>query len=182
MLDHVFTQAVVAMRTALADALLQRTQDDEHLTHDLLTGEVHWETAYTLPGEAEVPRVQAGLTFEWSAWSQAAYRISLREPHADNEPLDLFVNVVFRVQRLANRPNPDTVGRVLPEDCPIPLPDRYPPTIEEQHDEPGSPTTFAIEFSYEGFYELPADVSPLGAWIASNLVRLADLDLAYVEP
>jgi hypothetical protein len=183
MLDHAFVQAVAAMRSALADALLQRTQTDEHFGLDLVTGDVTWETTFTLPGEDEVPRVQATITFEWSTWSQTAYRASILEPGddaGDNEPPDITVEILFRVQRLAHAPDVDAIGKALPDEGPEL--ERRPPAVEQQFDEPGHPTTFAVEFPFDGVYEVPDDdVAPLGAWIASSLVRLADLQLAYVE-
>lgn len=185
MLDHAFVQAIAAMRGALADALLQRSQADEHFGLDLVTGDVTWESTYTLPGEDEVPRVQATITFEWSTWSQTAYRASVLEradgvEPVDAEPPDITVEILFRVQRLAGPPDVDVIGAALPDEGPEL--ERRPPAVEQQYDEPGSPTTHAAEFPYDGVYEVPDDdVAPLGAWIASALVRLADLELAYVD-
>ena len=74
MLDHVFTDAIGALRDALEKALLERQAFEERFQADVLLGDLTWETSYGLPGEGLPPRVRADLTLEWPTWSQAAYR------------------------------------------------------------------------------------------------------------
>src|SRR3954447_24668425 len=74
MLDHVFTDAIAAVREVLETALLEPQLVEERLHADILAGDLTWQTTYSLPGEGNPPRVQADLTLEWSTWSQSAYR------------------------------------------------------------------------------------------------------------
>ena len=74
MLDHVFTDAITALREAFENALLERQAFEEHFQVDVLLGDVTWETSYGLPGEGLPPRVVAHITFDWPTWSQTAYR------------------------------------------------------------------------------------------------------------
>ena len=57
MLDHVFLDAIGAVRRSLEDALLERHAFEEHFQIDVLLGDATWETSYTLPGEGMVARV-----------------------------------------------------------------------------------------------------------------------------
>lgn len=192
MLDHAFVQAVAALRDALDNALLQRSAAEEHYSLDLISGDTLFETVYTLPGEDVVPRVQASITFEWSTWSQTTYRANLLGDDAPgDDPPDIALEVVFRIQRLAEPPELDVVAAAVPEDGPVASPcvlDRLPPSVEQRFAEPGEPMTFAVEFPFEGVYDIPPDakpkddLAPLGGWIASTLVRLADLPLAFTPP
>src|SRR4051794_41835061 len=74
MLDHVFTDAITALREAFEGAFLERQAFEEHFQVDVLLGDLTWETSYGLPGEGQPPRVVAHITFEWPTWSQTAYR------------------------------------------------------------------------------------------------------------
>ena len=74
MLDHVFTDAITALREAFEAAFLERQAFEEHFQVDVLLGDVTWETSYGLPGEGQPPRVVAHITFDWPTWSQTAYR------------------------------------------------------------------------------------------------------------
>ena len=49
-LDHVFTDAIGALRDALESALLERQALEERFQTDVLLGDVSWETSYGLPG------------------------------------------------------------------------------------------------------------------------------------
>jgi len=51
MLDHVFTDAIGALREALHGALLERQAFEERFQADVLLGDLTWETSYALPGE-----------------------------------------------------------------------------------------------------------------------------------
>jgi hypothetical protein len=195
MLDHVLVEAVAALRRALEGALLQHHALEDRFQVDVLLGDVSWETFYTLPFEGVPPRVQAEIAFDWSTWSQTSYR-SWRVGDLGEDLPEIEMEIVLRVQRLAEQPDPAGVLGALPEQGPAVLGDpleRDSPTVEQQFD-PGTGTSlFAVEVSYAGVARLPVEVledtgrlddhiGPLGAWVASSLVRLADLDLDFAPP
>jgi hypothetical protein len=195
MLDHVFTDAIGALRDSLERALLERQAFEERFQVDVLLGDVTWETSYGLPGEGLPPRVQADVTLDWPTWAQTSYRSwYIGEPFTDPPRID--VELVMRVQRLAEAPDPDTVLKVLPESSAaigtVRL-ERSGPTIETVYSADLQAREYAIEVSYEGSYELDdatlADgstldhhLSAMGGWIAATLVRLGDLQLPFLAP
>lgn len=195
MLDHVFTDAIGALRDALEKAFLERQAFEERFQVDVLLGDVSWETSYGLPGEGLPPRVRADITLDWPTWAQSAYRSwYIDEPF--NEPPRIEAEVVLRIQRLAERPKPDQILGVLPEQSP-PLGreilERSGPTVEEVFGRDLEEAEYAIEVSYEGSYDLDEDVladgsilddhfKAMGGWIAGMLVALGDLKLAYLAP
>jgi hypothetical protein len=193
MLDHVFTDAIGALRDAMEKAFLERQAFEERFQVDVLLGDVTWETSYGLPGEELPPRVRADITFDWPTWSQTAYRNwYIGEPF--DEPPEILVEVTLRIQRLAHRPDPAPVLAVLPEASPVIGRDRLErssPTVEQIYGPDLTSGEFAIEVSYEGTVPLEepvlADGSTLdeefksiGGWVASTLVRLGDLKLEYL--
>ena len=195
MLDHVFTDAIGALRDTMENALLERQAFEERFQVDVLLGDVTWETSYGLPGEGLPPRVRADLTIDWPTWSQTAYRNwYIGEPFTDTP--EILVEVTFRVQRLVKRPEPDPVLAMLPEQSPAigdEVLERSTPTVEQTYGTDGDDGEFAIELSYEGSIPLEeatlADGSALdeqfkgiGGWIASTLVRLGDLKLEFLPP
>ena len=200
MLDHVFTDAISALRDAFEAAFLERQAFEEHFQVDVLLGDLTWETSYGLPGEGQPPRVVAHITFDWPTWSQTAYRRWYVDEELDSQPA-IEMEIVLRIQRLAEQPDPATVFRVLPEHSP-PIGDerleRAGLTVEVAHPDPSDPSLgttseFAVEITYEGLYELAEETladgsstvlddhfGALGGWIASTLVRLGDLRFAYL--
>ena len=114
MLDHVFTDAISALRDAFGNAFLERQAFEEHLQSDILLGDLVWETSYGLPGEGQPPRVVAHITFNWPSRSQAAYRSWYVEEVLDHNP-SIEIEVVFRIQRLAQQPDPSVVDDVARE-------------------------------------------------------------------
>lgn len=196
MLDHVFTDAISALREAFETALLERQAFEEHFQSDILLGDLIWETSYGLPGEGTPPRVVAHVTLDWPTWSQTAYRRWYVEEVLEEAPA-IELEIVFRVQRLEQLPEVSRFTEILtPSSPPIgaePL-ERTAPTVEIQYaDRPGEPIAHAIELTYEGLYELAEDTladgsntlldehfGALGAWISSMLVRLGDLKLDYL--
>jgi hypothetical protein len=194
MLDHVFTDAITALREAFEAALLERQAFEEHFQADVLLGDLTSETSYGLPGEGLPPRVVAHVTFDWPTWSQTAYRRwYLVEVFEDAPAIEM--EIVFRVQRLKAQPLPPVFLAVLPADSP-PIGSepmrRTAPTVEIQYANDDGDPNFAIEVSYEGLYELAEETladgqsrlldehfGALGAWISSMLVRLGDLRLDY---
>ena len=195
MLDHVFLAAVEQLRRSCDDAMLDPNAGEERLTSDLLGGDLTWEGAYALPGEGRPHRVRADITLDWPTWSQTAYRSWQLDGDVD-EPPELGVEVVMRIQFLAEAPDLAVIRNVLPDDGPAlggELLRRAAPTIEQLFDKDLEATDWAIEFAYEGTYEVTAAVMEdaerlrevfdgAGAWIASALVRLGDLKLAFRPP
>jgi len=201
MLDHVFTDAISALRDAFEKAYLERQAFEEHFQVDVLLGDLTWETSYGLPGEGQPPRVVAHITFDWPTWSQTAYRRWYVDEVLDDQPA-IEMEIVFRVQRLVGQPAPDTVLAVLPTASPLIGDERleragitFEIGYEERTDEDDAelPPDYAVEITYEGLYELAEETladgastilddhfGVLGGWIASTLVRLGDLKLAYL--
>ena len=195
MLDHVFTDAIGALRDTVESALLERQAFEERFQADVLLGDLTWETSYALPGEGSPPRTRADITLDWPTWAQTAYRSwYIGEPL--DEPPRIEVEIVFRVQRLASPPDPRPVLSVLPiESSPIGAERLYRsgPTVETIHDHDLEAVEYAIEVSYEGAYDLDETVladgskldehfSSMGGWIASTLVRLGDITFEFLPP
>ena len=62
MLDHVFTDAIGALRDTFEKALLERQAFEERFQVDVLLGDTTWETSYGLPGEGLSAEHRAYLT------------------------------------------------------------------------------------------------------------------------
>jgi hypothetical protein len=196
MLDHVFTDAISAVREAFEAAFLERQAFEEHFQVDVLVGDLTWETSYGLPGEGQPPRVIAHLTFDWPSWSQTAYRQWYVDEHLERQPC-IELEVVLRVQRLASAPDAADMFATVPAVSP-PIGnerlERAGLTLETGYlDADDDAVEHAVEVTYEGLYELAEETladgssavlddhfGALGGWIASLLVRLGDLDLAYL--
>lgn len=190
MLDHVFTDAIGALRDAFEHARLERQVLEERFQSDVLLGDVSWQTSYGLPGEGQPPRVQADVTCLWPTWSQTAYRTWYVDDEA-GEPPHIEIEIVFRRQRLGATPDPADVLAALPIESPTIGTDhlaRSGPTIETIYGADLSDPEFAIEIGYSGSYELDearledgsaldGDFAALGGWIAATLVRVGDVDL-----
>jgi hypothetical protein len=191
-IDHILLDLIGAIREALEGALLEQLAVEERFQIDVFLGDVSFETSYSLPGEQSPPRVRADLSLEWPTWSQSAYRSwSIGESPAERP--EVVVEVALRLQRLAAQPDSEVVlgalGDGVPEIGGERL-ERTGPTIEQVHRESGPPAC-AIEIAYQGAYrleeavledpeKLDEQVGALARWIASGLVRLADLDLAFL--
>lgn len=194
MIDHILLDVIGAIREALEGALLEQLAVEERFQIDVFLGDVSFETSYSLPGEQRPPRVRADLSLEWPTWSQSAYRSwSIGESPAERP--ELVVEVALRLQRLAEPPDPAVVlaalGGSAPEIAGERL-ERAGPTVEQVHSD-AAPPSCAIEVAYQGAYrleeavledpeKLETEVTALARWIASGLVRLADLDLAFLPP
>jgi hypothetical protein len=196
MLDHIFTDAIGALREAFESAFLERLAFEEHFQADVLLGDLTWETSYGLPGEGLPPRVVAHITFDWPTWSQTAYRRWYVDEILEQLPA-IEIEIVLRIQRLGEQPSPALVADLAPDTSPL-IGDgrleRVGTTVEisyaDEHDEPPQ---YAMEVTYEGLYELAeptlADGSSrlldehfgaLGGWVAATLVRLGDLKLQFL--
>jgi hypothetical protein len=193
MLDHVFTDAIGALRDTFERAFLERQAFEERFQVDVLLGDTTWETSYGLPGEGLPPRVQADITLDWPTWAQSAYRSWYIGEPTDDAPR-IEIEIVMRVQRLASMPDVKKILSVLPEtSSPIGAErlERSSPTVEIAFNRELDADDWALEVSYEGSYELDEEVladgsilddhfSSMGGWIASTLVRLGDLKLDFL--
>jgi hypothetical protein len=195
MLDHVFTDAIGALRDAFEGALLERQAFEERFQVDVLLGDTTWETSYSLPGEGVPARVQADITLGWPTWAQSSYRSwYIGEPI--DEPPRIEIEIALRLQRLRSSPDPARLLRTLPEQSPAigtHRLDRTGPTIETLFLGNLDEAEYAIEISYEGSYEfdeatlkdgsiLDEHFSAMGGWIASILVKVGDLTYDFLPP
>ena len=62
MLDHVFTDAIGALRDAIEGAMLERVNAEERFQNDVLLGDTSWETSYGIPGEKSTAQIRADIT------------------------------------------------------------------------------------------------------------------------
>ena len=195
MLDHVFTDAIGALRETFENALLDRLAFEERFQADVLLGDLTWETSYGLPGEGSPPRVRADITLDWPTWAQSAYRSwYIGEPFDEGPCIE--IEIVLRIQRLADQPDPKVILAALPEASPAigqEVLERSGPTVETIYGSDLADAEFAIEVSYVGSYELSEDtlkdgaildthLAAMGGWIASTLVKLGDLPVTYRQP
>jgi hypothetical protein len=195
MIDHILLDVIAALREAFEGALLEQQAVEERFQIDVFLGDVAFETSYSLPGEDSPPRVRADLSLDWPTWSQSAYRSwSIGEPPA--EPPELIVEIALRVQRLASAPDPATVLAALSGDPPefgSERLERSGPMIEQLYEQSSITPACAIEIAYQGSIrleepllddptKLDGQVAGLARWVASALVRLADLDLSFLPP
>lgn len=195
MLDHVFTDAIGALRDAFGNAFLERQAFEEHLHSDVLLGDLVWATSYGLPGEGQPPRVVAHITFTWPSWSQATYRAWYVEEIYHEAPV-IEMEIVFRVQRLKNLPDTSLIAGVAALTSPRLGSQQL--TRESISSETISatdtnrPLDHAAEIMYHGVYELAEETladgtnklldehfGSLGGWVAATLVKLGDLQFTY---
>jgi hypothetical protein len=191
-LDHVFTDAIGALRDALESARLERQALEERFQTDVLLGDVTWETTYALPGEGSPPRIQADLTLEWPTWSQTAYRTWYLDEEFTDGP-NIEIEIVFRIQYLSHPADPRVIMSSLPPLGPSLGDDRLEatgPTLETVYDLDLDVASHAVEVGYQGAYELDeatledgsaldTTFASIGGWIANTLVRLGDLTLEF---
>ena len=192
MLDHVFTDAISALRDAFEAAFLERQAFEEHFQSDVLLGDLTWQTSYSLPGEGLPPRVRADISLDWPTWAQTAYRDwYIGDGFA--EPPRIDIEITLRIQRLAESPAVEAVVGVLPAESSAIGAERLVrsgPTVETIFGHDISDPEYAIEISYEGTYDFDEDsladgsaldghFAAMGGWIASTLVKLGDVPLAF---
>jgi hypothetical protein len=194
-LDHVFTDAIGALREAFDKAFLERQAFEEHLQSDVLLGDLVWTTSYGLPGEGQPPRVVAHVTFTWPSWSQATYRAWYVEETFHESPV-IELEVVFRVQRLVSAPDATLIASAVGTASPSLGGEALArESITIEHITPSDtrqPAQHGAELVYQGVYALAeatlADgtntllddhFGALGGWVASTLVKLGDLSFDY---
>jgi hypothetical protein len=188
-IDHILLDVIGALRGALEGALLERLSEEERFAVDVFIGDISFNTSYGLPGEPEPSRVHADIAIEWSTWSQSAYRSwSIGEPSSERP--ELVVEVAFRLDNLVTAPEPAALLAALGTAEPALSGDtlgRQPVLVERRLDDDHE--VAAAEIGYAGAWRLvdtlledPAAIERelvgLARFIASALVRLADLDLA----
>ena len=201
MIDHLLVEVIDALHRSFDQALLQRQAVEERFQVDVFLGDLSFETSYSLPGEDQPPRVRADLSIDWPTWSQTAYR-SWSIGETPSELPELIVEVALRIQRLSEPPDLESVLAVLPPESPHLGPDallRTSATVEQSYEEAltdteiAIPVRWAVEATYEGsirfeehHLEDSKTVGPvidaLTRWVASALVQLADLPLAFLPP
>ena len=203
MLDHVFTDAISALRDAFEAAFLERQAFEEHFQVDVLLGDITWETSYGLPGEGQPPRSSptSRSTGRRGARPRTAAGTSTRSSRA---PPAIEMEIVLRIQRLAEQPAPEQMYATLPDSSPLIGDGRleragltveiaHPDPAEELADGEATELEYAVEITYEGLYELAEETladgtsslldehfGALGGWVASTLVRLGDLRFAFL--
>lgn len=195
MLDHVFTDAIGALRDAFSNAFLERQAFEEHLHSDVLLGDLVWATSYGLPGEGQPPRVVAHITFTWPSWSQATYRAWYVDEIYHEAPV-IEMEIVFRLQRLSTAPNTSLIAGAAALTSPRLGSQQL--TRESISSETiaatdtNRPIDHAAEIVYHGVYELAEETladgtnaqldehfGSLGGWVAATLVKLGDLQFSY---
>ena len=198
MFDHAFLEVVDAMRRGLSGALLERDEAEERLQVDILLGDVGWDCCYSLPGEGDPPRVRADIALDWPAWSQSLFRAATLGEATDDQP-ELGVELVLRIQRLARAVGTDglrSILEVLPSESPAlgsATLERLGPVLEEAFEDELSTAHPAVEVTYEGSVTVDGgfrgdpsgrdeQFAAFGRWVASSLVRLADLRFEYLPP
>jgi hypothetical protein len=193
MLDHVFTHLVSSHRRSFEAALLQRQAVEERFQVDVFLGDVSFETSYSLPGEQRPARIRVDTSLDWPTWSQTAYRSWSIGEESDELP-ELLVEIAFRVQGLAQPPEPGALVGVVPASLDVlgdePL-SQGATTIEQVVRESSASPEYAIEVSYEGSCaveermledpsRLDEALAPLGRAVASVLVRIGDLPFVFL--
>ncbi len=187
MLDHVFTDAIGALRDAFENALLERQAVEEQFKMDVLLGDMTWVTSYGLPGEGTPPRFQVDITLDWPTWSQTAYRLWYIGEGLPEVPR-IEISIVLRAQQLATQPDLRAFYASLPETSPkigAEALERRAPSVEATYDIDLNDPAYAIEVCYEGSYEFDEDAladgslldthfSALGGWISATLVKVGD--------
>jgi len=194
MIDHILLDVIGAIREAFGGALLEQQAVEERFQVDVFLGDLSFETSYSLPGEGNPARVRADLSLDWPTWSQSAYR-SWSIGEAPAEPPELILELAFRLQHLVGAPDPANVLSVLDADGPeigAEHLERVAPTLEQSFDGFSEPTC-AFEVAYQGSLrledavleepsKLDDQIAGLARWVASALVRLADLQLEFRPP
>ncbi len=193
MLDHVFTDAIGALRDSLEGVLLERQALEERYQVDVLLGDHTWETSYGLPGEQDPPRIRVDITLEWPTWAQSSYRSwYIGEEMA--EPPIITVQVSFRLQELSAPPDPAMLLSALPDTGPLLGAEalmRSGPTLETVYGHDlTQPPWFTAVVTFEGLFEfsdatledgtnLDGSFKEVGSWVSSTLVKLGDLPVTF---
>jgi hypothetical protein len=188
MIDHVLLEFIGAIKSVFEGAMLERSAVEERLQMDLTLGDVTFETTYSLPGEETPPRIRADISLEWSTWSQSAYRSWTLGDGLDSE-IEIDAEIVLHVHTDRAVELDEMVARLEP---------RAPEVLrgifalngvatEEGIDLTEDLRQFGSEFIYQATLHLDEpllehstqisrELEPLGTWLASQLVRLDDIN------
>jgi len=194
MLDHAFLDVLGAWRRAFDEALLMQDRGAETLSLDLAKGDMQWQGSCHLPGEGRPPRADADITLVWSPWAQAAYR-EWQNGDTPEDPPEVDVLIALRLHRLLEPPDMDVVLAALPPTGPDLGDDtleRSEVTVTQVRASMG-PSHVDAEAFYEGVWRfeegaledrssLATQSAAAAQWVASALVRLADLPLHFLPP
>ena len=196
MLDHVFTDAISALRDAFEAAFLERQAFDEHFQVDVLLGDLSWETTLRAArrGPAAAgrrPRHLRLAELEPDRVPPLVRRRGARSAAGDRDG--------DRVPGAAPGRPARPVGRAAGDARDQPADRQRAAGARRADGRDRSPRRaldgepeYAIEVTYEGLYELAEETladgastlldehfGALGGWIASTLVRLGDLKLGF---
>lgn len=192
MLDHILLEFIATLKSALESAMLERSHVEERFQVDVWLGDITFETSYSLPGEDNPPKVRVDISIEWPTWSQTSYRAWTIGEGLEDSP-ELALEVAIRVQGLSQEVEVSQAARSLTRNSPPILNT----TLElssassEMTVELGnSAIEYSAEFAYDATLHidesvledtstLEAALLPLGAWLASTLVKVSDLPLSY---
>lgn len=195
MLDHVLLDFIAALRSSLDGSMLEKSSVEERFQIDVWLGDISFETSYTLPGEDPPPRLRADISLEWPTWSQATYR-SWTLGEGLEDPPEIAAEIAIRLQRLQDDLRVEQVIPILSGKSPEVLGGHFELVSSacERIVEISAPgPDFTAEFLYEaslhfdegvleGRVTMEEAMAPLGAWLTSLLVRVADLDIKYRAP
>ena len=205
MLDHVFTDAISALRDAFEAAFLERQAFEEHFQVDVLLGDITWETSYGLPGEGQPPTGGRPRHLRLADVEPDRLPPLVRRRGARDAPRPSRWRSCSASSASPNSPRPSGCTPRLPESSPL-IGDgrleRAGLTVEIAHPDPAEAASagadspeleYAVEITYEGLYELAEETladgtsslldehfGALGGWVASTLVRLGDLRFAFL--
>ena len=180
MLDHVFTDAIGALRDAFENALLERQAFEERFQVDVLLGDIDLGDELRPARRGPAAPGPGRHHPDWPTWAQTAYRSwYIGEPI--DEPPRIEIEIVLRVQRLASSPDPAELLGVLPEQSPPIGGDRL-ERVGPDHRDRSTGTTSTTpstpsRSSYEGSYEFDEATLKDGSILDDHFSRHGRLDL-----
>lgn len=192
MIDHVFINLVNAIQQSLETSMLEPLPNEDHLLLDVYLGDMHFESAYTLPGETYPANVRADIALEWPVWSQSSYR-SLLQGESEGEAPEVGLEITLRALGLSSPASIEDLIKSLdersPEDAQFLL-ERSQIIASQNIFSSDSLTEYEIEITYDGSISLDEDtiqnkeelsvlISSLGPWLASILVRFSDQPMKF---
>lgn len=192
MIDHVFIDLIDAIKQSLETSMLERWPAEEHMLLDLWLGDMHFESSYSLPGEASPANIRVDLNLEWPVWSQSIYRSWLLG-ESDSETLEVGIELAIRVAGLIEPAPADELMKVIDERSPSQLGlllERSSVVTSQSKLGDDIRSEFELEISFDGTLileesslsdkeELTSVVRQLGPWLASMLVRVSDQPLRF---
>ena len=140
MLDHVFTDAIGALRETLETAFLERQRRRGAVPGRRAARRRHVGDVRTgCPARALPPRVVADITFDWPTWAQTAYRLWYRTSRSTSRPASRSRSCCgssgSRRTRTRSSCSPSCPTQSPPIGTSAPL-ERFGPTVETLYREP----------------------------------------------